>query len=107
MEISDEVYKAVMEGMLEASESGTAASVFANYPVKVASKTGSAQTGLSSDNAVFVCCAPYDEPEIAVVVIVEQGGQGGLIGSVAKDVLDQHFFGASSSEAGADNTLVE
>jgi len=107
IEISDEVYKAVMEGMLEASESGTAASVFANYPVKVASKTGSAQTGLSSDNAVFVCCAPYDEPEIAVVVIVEQGGQGGLIGSVAKDVLDQHFFGASSSEAGADNTLVE
>ena len=43
----------------------------------------------------------------AVVVIVEQGGQGALVGSVAKDVLDQYFFGASSSEAVADNTLVE
>ena len=107
VDISEDVYDAIMEGMLEASESGTAASVFASYPVKVASKTGSAQTGLSSDNAVFVCCAPYNEPEIAVVVIVEQGGQGALVGSVAKDVLDQYFFGANSSEAVADNTLVE
>jgi len=105
-EISDETYQAVMDGMLEASVSGTASAVFANYPIKVASKTGSAQTSLRFDNAVFVCCAPRENPEIAIVVIVEKGGQGGLIGSVAKDVLDYYCFSPDASAVQPDNSLV-
>ena len=105
--ISAENYAAVMSGMLEASATGTAANVFSDYPIQVASKTGSAQTGLTSDNAVFVCCAPYDAPEIAVVVVVEEGGQGSLIGSVAKDVLDSYFYVSSTSGVQTEGSLIQ
>ncbi len=107
IDISDETHEAVLDGMLEASVSGTASAVFAGYPIKVASKTGSAQTSLRFDNAVFVCCAPREYPEIAIVVIVEKGGQGGLIGSVAKDVLDYYYFAPDASATQPENSLVK
>lgn len=100
-------YDAILEGMREASATGTASGIFRNYPIEVASKTGSAQTGMASDNGVFVCFAPYNDPQIAVMVIVEQGGQGSLVGSVAKEVLDQYFFSSSFTGIQKEGSLVE
>ena len=95
LEISDQAYNAYTAGMkLAASESGgTAYSTFKNYPVKVAAKTGTAQTGVNnhSDHGAFVCYAPADDPQIAVVVYGERAGHGRSLGDVAKQVLDAYF----------------
>ncbi len=93
MGMSDEAHDAVREGMEKCVESGTARRIFKNYPVKVAAKTGTAQTGISnhSDNGAFVCYAPADDPQIAVVVYGERAGHGSSIGQIAKSVLDAYF----------------
>ena len=95
MEISDEAYDAYTTGMRKcASESGgTARKIFRDYPVEVAAKTGTAQTGISnsSDNGAFVCYAPYDDPEIVVAVYGEKAGHGSSLGEIARSVLDAYF----------------
>ena len=95
VEISDTAINAVMTGMEKvANESGgTARKIFADYPIKVAAKTGTAQTGDNShsDNGAFVCYAPADDPQIAVVVYGERAGHGRSMGDVAKAILDAYF----------------
>ena len=95
MVISDQAYNAYTAGMILAAseQGGTAYSTFKNYPVKVAAKTGTAQTGVSnhSDHGAFVCYAPADDPQIAVVVYGERAGHGRSLGDVAKQVLDAYF----------------
>ncbi len=102
MEISDEAYDAVLTGMQKvASEySGTAYKIFGDYPIPVAAKTGTAQTGIKdhSDNGAFVCFAPADDPQIAVVVYGERAGSGSNLGNVAKAVLDAYFGVDSTSD---------
>ena len=91
--ISDAAFQAYTEGMrLVTSESGgTAYSAFYNYPVKVAAKTGTAETDSGSPNGAFVCYAPFDDPQIAVVVYGEKAGGGSRLTSVAKAILDIYF----------------
>lgn len=104
-----ETYETVLQGMFSVSEEGTAANVFRNYPVKVGSKTGSAQTGVTgqSANGVFVAFAPLDSPEIAIAVVVERGGSGNRIAPVARDIFDAYFrIGASMEEALPENQLL-
>lgn len=85
--------KAILKGMKGVtSEGGTAYSAFANFDIEVGGKTGSAQTGDKKDaHAWFVGFAPYDDPEIAVVVLVEHGGTGGYTAGVAKDIMKEYF----------------
>ncbi len=101
MKLSSEAINAVKVGMEKvAHESGgTARSIFKDYPVRVAAKTGTAQTGdtTHSDNGAFVCYAPADDPQIAVVVYGERAGHGRSMGDVAKAVLDAYFGVESSS----------
>lgn len=90
--ISDKNMKAIQEGMLMVTQSGgTAYGVFKDYPVAVAGKTGSVQVGSSPNNGVFVCYAPYDNPQIAVALAVEKGGAGSTIAPIARDILDIWF----------------
>ena len=93
--ISGTAINAVMDGMVKvANESGgTARRIFGDYPIKVAAKTGTAQTGdtTHSDNGAFVCYAPADDPQIAVVVYGERAGHGRSMGDVAKAILDAYF----------------
>lgn len=89
----DESFRdAILEGMHMGAhaDDGTAAATFKNYPVQVATKTGSAQA-TGGSHAVFVSFAPYENPEIAVAVVVENGGQGSRIASVARDIYDVYF----------------
>ena len=95
LKISDEAYKTYTEGMYMVSSTsyGTAAGTFSKYPIKVASKTGTAEIGITgaSDNAAFICYAPLEDPEIAISVYVEKGGHGSTLASVAKAILDIYF----------------
>ncbi|MDE5830966.1 MAG: hypothetical protein K2H53_04955 [Clostridia bacterium] len=76
IDIAGENLKAIMEGMkgVTSQSGGTAYGVFRNFNIEVGGKTGSAQVKTSKGeetNALFVGFAPYDNPEIAVVCIIE------------------------------------
>ncbi len=79
--------------MVTSVQGGTAYKVFRNYPIKVAGKTGTAQTGIKgqSDHGAFVCYAPADDPEIAMVVYGERVGSGGAMAYIARDILNVYF----------------
>ncbi|MEX1103067.1 MAG: penicillin-binding transpeptidase domain-containing protein, partial [Dehalococcoidia bacterium] len=49
--------------------------------VKVGGKTGTAESGQDTSHAWFIAFAPADDPVIAVAVVVENGGQGGVVAS--------------------------
>jgi len=85
-------YQAIINGMRDVAENGTASAIFKNYPIKVGGKTGSVQVPDGTANSVFVAFAPLDDPQIAVVVIVEHGGSGNGIAPVARDIFDYYFY---------------
>lgn len=97
--LSGDVLGVVQAGMQMVATEGTASNVFANCPVSIAAKTGTAETSSVPDtdpdytepNLSFICYAPADDPEIAVAVMIEQGNTGNYANNVAKDILDQYF----------------
>lgn len=91
-EINDEAYSAYMDGMQMSAQTGTASTVFNGYPIAVCAKTGTAEQGSGgSDNGSFVLFAPANDPQIAIMVYVEKGAQGGNLGKIAKAMLDYYF----------------
>lgn len=90
--ISKENIKIVREGMRQTVVSGTAQSL-KGLPVEAAGKTGTAQFGSEEKtHAWFVSFAPYDNPKIAMVVLVEGGGEGHSSAvPVTKDVYEWYF----------------
>ena len=103
--ISPESISVAREGMrMAASEAGgTAYNIFKGFNQEVAGKTGSAEAGKDKNgndlvNAWFVCFAPYEKPEVAVVVMIENGGHGNYAAEVARDVLTQYFGMNESTE---------
>lgn len=92
LNMKKENIKAVLEGMrgVTSESGGTAYSTFKNFEIEVGGKTGSAQTG-NGTNGWFVGFAPFDNPEIAVVVLVENGGHGGYTAEVAKKIIAEYF----------------
>ncbi len=97
--MSLENYETVMNGMRSVTEDGTASNVFGTYPIKVGGKTGTAQAGGNgSAHGVFVAFAPFEDPEIAVAVVVEHGAHGNTVAPVAKDIFDAYFFSPDSGD---------
>ena len=108
--ISQKTLDIVHKGMAEVTDDqGTAARTFANYPIKVAGKSGTAQVAGQGDNAVFIAYAPYDDPQIAVAVVGEQAGHGSDIAPIVRDILDAFFAGNSENMDTVDyeNTLLK
>ncbi len=94
--ISEETLSAVLEGMrsVTSDEAGTAFSIFKNFSIEVGGKTGSAETSKKDDgdvNAWFVGFAPFDDPEISVVVVVENGGHGYYTAEVTREIISEYF----------------
>ena len=69
--------RAVLSGMHDLVTSGSVAYYFKDCVVDAAAKTGTAQTGGKVSNGVFVAFAPYDDPQIALAVVIEKGGASG------------------------------
>lgn len=96
IKISDTAYETVKNAMKDATENGSAARVFADYPIEIGGKTGTAQVSAkSSDNAAFVAFAPFDNPEIVATCIIEHGAAGTDTGFAIKDVFS-YYFGIKS-----------
>ena len=94
--ISQENLDGVKRGMRAVVNSidGTAANVFRDFPFHVAGKTGTSETGYeatSSSNGLFVCYAPYDDPQIAIAVVVEHGVWGSQTAPIARDIMLEYF----------------
>ena len=87
-------------------EGGTAYTVFKDFNIEIGGKTGSAEAGLNNSivNAWFVGFAPYDNPQIAVIVIVENGGHGYYTADVVKAVTDE-YFGANKADVVEDMSV--
>lgn len=107
--ISSTAYNTYLDGMIRVCHwsGGTAYSVFKNYPIQVAAKTGTAEDNpLASDNASFICFAPADDPRIAIAVYGEKtGGGGGRLAGVAKAILDM-YFGFSTGDVDSNENQV-
>ena len=71
-------------------QGGTAHSIFKNFDIQIGGKTGSAEAG-EKTNAWFVGFAPYEDPEIAVVVFVENGAHGYYSAEVTKEIMEAYF----------------
>lgn len=96
--LNQQYVQAVKEGMrsVTSDESGTAYVRFKNFNIEVGGKTGSAEAGKDSNgkdivNAWFAGFAPYDNPEIAVVVMVENGGHGNYTAEAVRDIMAEYF----------------
>ena len=98
LNISQENLKAILEGMkgVTSESGGTAYSTFSKFNIEVAGKTGTAQVGTKT-NGWFAGFAPYDNPEIAVVVVVENVTHGGYTAEVARDIFAE-YFGMNAGE---------
>jgi len=109
--VNDQHWDAIHEAMYDVvhASNGTARRINRNLSYKIAGKTGTAQVvGIKQgaeydaealkerhrDHALFVGFAPYENPEIAVAIIVENGGSGSSAAApVARKLFDAHLLG--------------
>lgn len=99
--ISDATFDAVKDGMKRVTADGTASAVFEDFPIEVAGKTGTAEVTGGSDTVLFVGFAPYDNPQIAVAVVLEHGATSSYAAKVAKSMFEC-YLGISDV---SDNTV--
>ena len=111
VETDDWNFAAVQQGMYDVANDplGTAYMTFWDYPVKVAAKTGTAQMGEGvTNNATFMCYAPYDDPEIAIAIVMNKGSAGSAVAEVACGIMDYYFsFHSSTAELETEMSLLK
>lgn len=106
LDVSDEALEAVRSGMCDVTMQsyGTAEFVFRDSPLQetigVCGKTGTAEDTPRTSHAWFVGYAPREAPQIAVVVIVENSGEGsGVAAPLVRDIMEYFFFGEDAPNA--------
>lgn len=99
IDISDASLDLLHNAMVAVTQKdGTAYALFGNYPITVAAKTGTAQTGLVGDDknkdyhGWFIAFAPAENPEVAFAGMVEYGYHGNAsAGKLCKAAFDAYF----------------
>lgn len=91
--IEENYLNAIKKGMLSVTSDtgGTANIVFKNSNIQVAGKTGTSQVPGGTNNGIFVGFAPYDNPKIAVVAVIEHGDEGTYTANVVKPIMEEYF----------------
>ena len=108
VEMSDSTTEAVTKGMHELTVSGGVAFAFRDCVVSAGAKTGSAQVGTDIANGVFVAYAPYEDPEIAVAIVIEKGGSGAALATTAVEIINSWFSHTQDDSAAmGENTLLK
>lgn len=98
VKMSEKNLEDVKTGMLSVTMDGTGSGVFGNYPLKIGGKTGTSQTASGADHSVFIAFAPYDNPEIAIAVVLEHGQTSYAAASIVKTIMDAYFFADETDE---------
>jgi penicillin-binding protein 2 len=94
---SEHNMQVVRNGMREVvtDPNSTAYSSFFNMPVSVAGKTGTAEvtieTGEISTDGLFICFAPFYDPEVAICVAANAGARGAGISEVAASMIRAYY----------------
>lgn len=99
VELKQSTIDAVKQGMAKVNEEegGTAKAAFTGFPIPTAGKTGTADFSNTQNEigrspyATYVSFAPVDDPQIAVVAVVFDGGHGGSIASAVRAVYESYF----------------
>jgi penicillin-binding protein 2 len=93
---------AIRDGLYRAAHEpgGTSAGIFADFPVPVAGKTGTAQAPSGSDHSWYASWAPAGNPRVVVVVLIEHGGFGAQAAAPAARELYSAFFRLNGSSRG-------
>ena len=108
VEMSDSTVDAVTKGMHDLTVSGSVAFAFQDCVVSAGAKTGSAQVGTDIANGVFVAYAPYENPEIAVAIVIEKGGSGAALATTAVEIINSWFSRSQDGSAAVgENTLLK
>lgn len=91
--LTDEAITAAKQGMRQmVTASSTVSRYMREVPVAVGGKTGTAQLGGDlTENGLFVCAAPYNDPNIVVTVVVEKSGGGSYAAAAAADTLKAYY----------------
>lgn len=108
LNISDSTLQAVKKGMYGYTQpGGMVYSYFKDCIVSAGAKTGTAQLGGGlKNNGVFVAFAPYDDPEIAIALVLEKGDAGAALASTAVTILNSYFSRESTGSVLSDNELI-
>ncbi len=108
LNLSQDTIDTILKGMkgVTSEYGGTAYYIFSDLGMDIGGKTGSAETGQANRvDGWFTGFAPYDDPEIAVVVLIENAGSGGNSAPVAKDII-KAYFGTNTKEVTEDVTAI-
>ena len=93
-----EAFEAVHEGMVAATGvGGTSGWLWTGFPYTVASKTGTPE-GSNTLHSTYICYVPAEDPQIAIAVVLENGGQGYTGAPVARKVAESYFLDSGKTE---------
>ena len=101
LSISTETLSVIQSALHEGASTptGTSYPVFGHYPVQVAGKTGTAQVFGQSDYAWYCSYAPANDPKYVVVVMIQQGGHGGVSAAPAARMIYDALFHLKVTES--------
>ena len=90
--IKPENINAIKEGMLSVTVDGTGRAALGDYPIKIGGKTGTSQTNSGADHSTYIIFAPYENPQIAISLVLEHGHSSYTSGNIVRSILDFYFF---------------
>ena len=99
--LKESTISSIKTGMLSVTVDGTGQAALGDYPIKIGGKTGTAQVNGKADHSTFILFAPYDNPEIAISVVLEHGASSYASGNLVRQILDSYF---SSTENAVTDT---
>ena len=86
--------------MHDLATDGAVSQYFKDCIVDAAAKTGTVQTGdTKNNNGAFVCFAPYDDPQIAVAIVIEHATWGSNLATTGVDILNAYFTADETGSA--------
>lgn len=108
LSLKKENIRAVQEGMRMVAQTGGTAYPFFDFPIETAGKTGTAESGQDREpHAWYTGYAPYNDPEITVTVLIENGGEGSKVAApLVKDIMQYYFSEIKQDKKVAQNLVL-
>jgi len=100
-------FRVVQDAMQKVVDQGTATAYGKIDSITVCGKTGTAQNPHGKDHAVFVCFAPRENPRIAVAVLVENAGFGGVWAAPVASLMIEKYLKGSTKRRDLEERLLK